>query len=98
DVESQVGIRLTENFAMSPAASVCGIYFAHPEANYFGVGKVRKDQIVDYAKRKKMDETIVERWLAPSLDYETEAPLPEGPPPLPKRRSRASSPTAERAG
>ncbi len=97
-VEKNAGIELTENYAMFPAAAVSGIYFAHPEATYFGVGKVRKDQVVEYAKRKGMDETLVERWLAPSLDYDADtpaAPEPKGPPPGPQRRNRASSPTRD---
>jgi 5-methyltetrahydrofolate--homocysteine methyltransferase len=58
---------LTENFAMLPAASVSGFYFSHPKAHYFGVGKVHHDQVVDYAKRKEMDLSVIQRWLAPQL-------------------------------
>jgi 5-methyltetrahydrofolate--homocysteine methyltransferase len=64
------GIHLTESFAMLPAASVSGYYFAHPEAAYFGVGQIGKDQVEDYARRKGMDVPTAERWLAPSLGYE----------------------------
>ncbi len=70
EVEKRVGIFLTENFAMYPAASVSGLYFAHPEAVYFGVGKIGKDQVEDYAKRKGMSIEEVERWLAQNLNYE----------------------------
>ncbi len=64
------GISLTENFAMLPAASVSGYYFAHPESRYFGVGRIGKDQVADYARRKGMSITEAERWLAPILGYE----------------------------
>ncbi|HEX2123730.1 MAG TPA: vitamin B12 dependent-methionine synthase activation domain-containing protein, partial [Thermoanaerobaculia bacterium] len=65
-----LGIRLTESFAMMPAASVSGLYFAHPEARYFSVGKIGADQVKDYAARKGMSVSEVERWLAPNLGYE----------------------------
>jgi 5-methyltetrahydrofolate--homocysteine methyltransferase len=68
--EQNAGITLTESFAMLPAASVSGLYFAHPEAKYFAVGKIGKDQIDDYARRKGMDLRTVERWLGPNLNYE----------------------------
>ena len=58
------GITLTENFAMLPASSVSGFYFSHPESQYFGIGKIANDQVDDYAKRKKMDVTLIKRWLA----------------------------------
>jgi 5-methyltetrahydrofolate--homocysteine methyltransferase len=67
--ESCVGIQLTESFAMHPAASVCGFYFSHPEARYFSLGKIGKDQVLDYHRRKGMDVSTVERWLAPNLSY-----------------------------
>jgi len=70
DVERRAGIRLTESFAMLPAASVSGLYFAHPQAKYFAVGKVGKDQVEDYAARKGMPLAVIERWLAPNLNYE----------------------------
>ena len=54
---------------MYPGASVCGWYFSHPESKYFGVGKIKRDQIEDYAKRKNMAVPEVERWLSPYLDY-----------------------------
>jgi 5-methyltetrahydrofolate--homocysteine methyltransferase len=69
-VEKNTGIQLTENFAMSPAASVCGLYFAHPEARYFAVGKIDRDQVDDYHRRKGMDLRQVERWLRPNLNYD----------------------------
>lgn len=68
--ETQTGISLTENFAMLPAASVCGFYFAHPEARYFAVDRITKDQVQAYAQRKQMPLAAVERWLAPNLGYE----------------------------
>ena len=69
DVEKNTGIRLTESFAMYPAASVSGWYFAHPEAKYFGLGKISKDQVEDYARRKKMSIEEAERWLASVVNY-----------------------------
>jgi 5-methyltetrahydrofolate--homocysteine methyltransferase len=74
DVERKTGIKLTESCAMWPGASVSGLYFAHPESKYFGVGKVGRDQVLDYHLRKQMDLQTVERWLAPYLNYEPEAP------------------------
>jgi 5-methyltetrahydrofolate--homocysteine methyltransferase len=70
DTEKNTGIRLTESFAMYPTAAVSGWYFGHPDSRYFAVGKVDKDQIEDYAKRKNMPLPEVERWLAPNLGYE----------------------------
>ena len=67
---SASGIRLTESFAMQPAASVCGFYFAHPQARYFALGKIGRDQVADYHRRKGMDLRAVERWLAPNLGYD----------------------------
>ncbi len=69
-VEKNIGMKLTESFAMLPAASVSGLYFSHPEAKYFAVGKIDRDQVEDYARRKGMDVRAVERWLAPNLNYE----------------------------
>jgi 5-methyltetrahydrofolate--homocysteine methyltransferase len=66
----RVGIQLTESFAMSPAASVSGIYLAHPKAQYFTLGRIRRDQVEDYAKRKGMNLDQAERWLRPNLAYE----------------------------
>ncbi len=73
EVEKNAGIKLTESCAMWPGASVSGLYFAHPEAKYFGVGKIGRDQILDYHRRKGMNLQEVERWLGPYLDYEPEA-------------------------
>jgi 5-methyltetrahydrofolate--homocysteine methyltransferase len=70
DATNSVGIRLTESFAMFPAAAVSGWYFWHPEARYFGVGKIGRDQLADYARRKGMSIPEAERWLAPNLGYE----------------------------
>ncbi|WJW75393.1 methionine synthase [Thiohalobacter sp. IOR34] len=67
------GIALTDAFAMMPAASVSGWYFSHPQSKYFGVGKINRDQVEDYARRKGMSLEDAERWLAPNLGYEPEA-------------------------
>jgi 5-methyltetrahydrofolate--homocysteine methyltransferase len=69
--EQNAGVRLTESYAMWPAASVSGLYFAHPQARYFTVDRVTQDQVQDYARRKGMSLREVERWLAPNLGYET---------------------------
>jgi 5-methyltetrahydrofolate--homocysteine methyltransferase len=68
--ESNAGITLTESYAMLPGASVSGYYFWRPEAQYFGVGKIGRDQAEDYARRKGLDVPAMERWLAPNLNYE----------------------------
>ena len=73
DATGRAGIRLTESFAMWPAASVSGWYFAHPEARYFGLGKIGRDQAADYARRKGMDARAMERWLSPVLEYDPDA-------------------------
>ena len=67
--EKNAGMFLTESFAMTPAASVAGYYFSHPEARYFGIGRIGKDQVEDYAKRRKISVEEAERWLAPNLGY-----------------------------
>ena len=67
DAERRTGIRLTEHFAMLPAASVSGWYFAHPESRYFGVGKIGEDQVADYARRKGVDPAMAHSWLRPNL-------------------------------
>lgn len=69
NAEEQVGVSLTDSYAMYPAASVSGLYFAHPESKYFPIGKILKDQVEDYADRKSMDISDVERWLSPILGY-----------------------------
>ncbi len=71
DATARAGIALTENFAMTPTASVSGYYFWHPEARYFGVGRIGRDQVEDYARRKGMDRSAIERWLRPNLGYES---------------------------
>ena len=73
----RAGIRLTESYAMFPASSVSGFYLAHPESRYFAVGKVDRDQVTDYARRKNMPRAEIERWLAPVLSYEPEAEAAE---------------------
>ncbi len=70
DAENRIGVSLTSSFAMTPAASVSGMYFAHPEAVYFAVGRIEKDQVEDYACRKGWDQRKAERWLAPILNYD----------------------------
>ena len=70
DATKNAGIILTESLAMYPASSVCGWYFAHPESKYFGVGKIGKDQVEDYAQRRNMSVEEMERWLRPQLDYD----------------------------
>ena len=69
DATAETNIELTQNFAMHPASSVSGLYFSHPDSVYFGVGKIEKDQVEDYARRKDMSLEDVERWLAPILNY-----------------------------
>ncbi len=70
DAESRVGVRLTESYAMLPAAAVSGWYFSHPESFYFGVGKLGVDQVQDYAARKGWSLEEAERWLRPNLGYD----------------------------
>jgi 5-methyltetrahydrofolate--homocysteine methyltransferase len=70
DVEKNAGIKLTESFAMWPGSSVSGLYFAHPESKYFAVGKLGRDQLLDYHVRKSMTLQKAERWLGPYLNYE----------------------------
>ncbi len=70
DVTKNTGITLTESYAMYPASSVSGLYFAHPEAEYFRVGKIQRDQVEDYAKRKGLSVETCERWLMPNLGYD----------------------------
>jgi 5-methyltetrahydrofolate--homocysteine methyltransferase len=71
--ESAIGVKLTESFAMWPGASVCGLYFSHPASYYFGVGKIERDQVEDYARRKGRTLAETERWLAPILNYDPAA-------------------------
>jgi 5-methyltetrahydrofolate--homocysteine methyltransferase len=74
DVERTTGIKLTESCAMWPGASVSGLYFAHPESKYFAVGKIDRDQVLEYQARKQMELPVVERWLGPCLNYEPAPP------------------------
>jgi len=69
DATKNTGITLTENFAMFPTAAVCGFYFAHPQSKYFAIGKIAQDQVIDYARRKKMPKEVMEKWLGPNLGY-----------------------------
>jgi 5-methyltetrahydrofolate--homocysteine methyltransferase len=73
DVKKNAGIELTESFAMWPGSSVSGFYLAHPASRYFNLGKIDRDQVEDYARRKEMTVAEVERWLGPNLNYETGA-------------------------
>ena len=73
DAETRIGVRLTESYAMFPGSSVSGFYFAHPESRYFGIGKIERDQVEDYARRKGWDIQTAERWLAPILNYNPRA-------------------------
>jgi len=70
DAEKAIGLQLTENLAMYPAASVSGMYYAHPQSKYFGLGKIDKDQVEDYARRKNVSLEYAEKWLRPALNYE----------------------------
>jgi 5-methyltetrahydrofolate--homocysteine methyltransferase len=72
DVEKNAGISITESFAMVPTAAVSGWYFAHPQSRYFGIGRIYRDQVEDYARRKGMSLKEAERWLGPNLGYEPE--------------------------
>jgi 5-methyltetrahydrofolate--homocysteine methyltransferase len=69
----RIGVKLTESFAMWPGAAVCGLYFSHPQSHYFGVGKIERDQVEDYAKRKGWSVAETEKWLAPILNYDQRA-------------------------
>ena len=68
--ETLTGIKLTESFAMYPAAAVSGWYFSHPDSKYFGLGKIEKDQVEDYAAKKEMEINVAEKWLSPVLNYD----------------------------
>jgi 5-methyltetrahydrofolate--homocysteine methyltransferase len=70
--EERIGLSLTENFAMYPASAVSGLYFSHPDSQYFVVGRLSREQVADYAKRKGIPLEQAERWLAPNLDYDPE--------------------------
>jgi len=73
DATDKIGVSLTESYAMWPGSSVSGFYYAHPESRYFGVGKIERDQVEDYAARKGWDMATAERWLAPLLNYNPRA-------------------------
>jgi 5-methyltetrahydrofolate--homocysteine methyltransferase len=73
DAERNAGVQLTESFAMYPAAAVSGYYFSHPRSQYFVVGRVSKEQVEDYARRKGVPVNEAERWLRPNLAYEADA-------------------------
>jgi 5-methyltetrahydrofolate--homocysteine methyltransferase len=72
DAGGNAGMQLTDNFAMLPAAAVSGWYFSHPRSQYFVLGRVSKEQVEDYARRKGVNLAQAERWLAPNLDYDPE--------------------------
>ena len=76
-VERRIGVELTESYAMDPPPSVAGLYFGHPGARYFNVGKIGRDQVGDYARRKRMTVEAIENWLAPNLDYPPVQPNPD---------------------
>ncbi len=78
DVEKHTGIKLTESYAMWPGSSVSGLYFSHPQSAYFGLGKIDRDQVLDYHLRKGMTVQEVERWLGPNLDYDPAESLKPG--------------------
>jgi 5-methyltetrahydrofolate--homocysteine methyltransferase len=69
EVEKNIGITLTDSFAMYPTSSVSGFYFGHPESKYFGLGKIGEDQVKDYARRKGVSLAQAEKWLSPNLAY-----------------------------
>jgi 5-methyltetrahydrofolate--homocysteine methyltransferase len=101
DAEKNAGVTLTESFAMWPGSSVSGLYFSHPESFYFGVGKIERDQVEDYAARKGLTPAEVERWLAPILNYipaqdqsATERALKEA---MPARAPSAAAPANDTA-
>ena len=70
DAEKNIGLSLTENYAMYPASAVSGYYFSHPGSQYFVVGRLSREQVLDYAKRKNVSLLQAERWLASNLDYD----------------------------
>jgi 5-methyltetrahydrofolate--homocysteine methyltransferase len=68
NVAEEIGVTLTESMAMWPASSVSGYYFAHPESKYFGLGKIKEDQVIDYAKRRSISTDKAMKWLGPNID------------------------------
>jgi 5-methyltetrahydrofolate--homocysteine methyltransferase len=73
EAEARAGIQLTESYAMWPGSSVSGMYYSHPDSRYFGIGKIEKDQVEDYARRKGWPVDVAERWLGPLLNYDPRA-------------------------
>jgi 5-methyltetrahydrofolate--homocysteine methyltransferase len=71
DVQAHTGMQITESFAMWPGSSVSGLYLAHPKSRYFSLGKIERDQVLDYRERKGMSVAEVERWLGPNLNYDS---------------------------
>jgi 5-methyltetrahydrofolate--homocysteine methyltransferase len=69
DVENAIGVTLTESLAMWPASAVSGFYYSHPQSKYFGLGKIEKDQVEDYTKKRGIAIEEAERWLSPALNY-----------------------------
>ena len=67
DIENEIGVKLTESMAMWPASSVSGYYFANPQSKYFGLGKIKEDQVIDYAKRRGISTEVATKWLAPNI-------------------------------
>jgi 5-methyltetrahydrofolate--homocysteine methyltransferase len=100
DAERSAGVRLTESFAMWPGSSVAGLYFSHPDSFYFGVGKIERDQVADYAVRKGWSVQEAERWLAPVLNYIPAAPSESGATavPPPAAANSADDPASHPAG
>jgi 5-methyltetrahydrofolate--homocysteine methyltransferase len=84
EVEKNTGIKITESFAMWPGSSVSGLYFAHPQSRYFGLGKIDRDQVLDYAPRKGLSVVEVERWLGPNLGYDSAPVAPSAAPAAPQ--------------
>src|SRR5690606_21533463 len=91
DAERAAGVKLTESYAMWPGSSVSGLYLSHPESFYFGVGKIERDQVEDYAARKGVELTEMERWLAPVLNYIPSSDLSTAKTPLPEPANDAST-------
>ena len=73
-MEQNTGLKLTESYAMVPTAAVSGFYFSHPDAKYFSVGQIGRDQLESYAARKEMSTADAEKWLAPNLGYDARRP------------------------
>ena len=96
DAEAAVGVGLTEHLAMTPPSSVCGLFLGHPDADYFNLGPVGRDQVADYAARKDMAVETVERWLTPALGYDPEEV--EGRPSAPAGTVSAAEASAEASG